>query len=291
MSQPISPLAPRQTNLTQATRSAFTLIELLVVIAIIAILAAILFPVFARARENARRSACQSNLKQIGLAWLQYAQDYDETVVPGTSNGRSAAYTNDTAAFGAFSWPISLYPYTKSMQLYVCPSASDRAVGYTYNLMASNDYNSFVSTAAHPPRTLSNFQLVSQTPIMLDGSGIDCKATGANCGSADEKQMQAPMFFTNPGTYTGSAVSAGSIAGRQLTNAANLTSGIAFGTGAGTVTSNRHLDGCEYLFADGHVKWYKSPKIKYSASTIDGVQSNDMDYTADGTLGTATTLD
>src|SRR5689334_5202516 len=68
-----------QCNRRQAAKPGFTLIELLVVIAIIAILAAILFPVFARARENARRASCQSNLKQIGLGIMMYTQDYDET--------------------------------------------------------------------------------------------------------------------------------------------------------------------------------------------------------------------
>ena len=92
-------------------KSGFTLIELLVVIAIIAILAAILFPVFGRARENARRSSCQSNLKQIGLGILQYTQDYDERLVP-------ARYNTDPK----IPWPDLLQPYIKSIQLFKCPS-------------------------------------------------------------------------------------------------------------------------------------------------------------------------
>src|SRR5438105_14223947 len=71
-------------------RRAFTLIELLVVIAIIAILAAILFPVFARAREKARQTTCTSNVKQLGLAWMMYVQDYDETFPPNNSTNVTA---------------------------------------------------------------------------------------------------------------------------------------------------------------------------------------------------------
>ena len=95
-------------------RSGFTLIELLVVIAIIAILAAILFPVFARARENARRASCQSNLKQIGLGLLQYTQDYDELLPART-------FANpDPTKFQ--SWRYVIQPYVKSTQLFACPS-------------------------------------------------------------------------------------------------------------------------------------------------------------------------
>ena len=80
-----------------SSKKAFTLIELLVVIAIIAILAAILFPVFARARENARRASCQSNLKQIGLGLIQYSQDYDEQLTPAWSGSNTfPGTTNDS---------------------------------------------------------------------------------------------------------------------------------------------------------------------------------------------------
>jgi len=98
-------------------RVAFTLIELLVVIAIIAILAAILFPVFARARENARRSSCQSNEKQIGIAVLQYLQDYDEHYM--------VQHEDTVTPANSYLWYVPLQPYIKSNQVFVCPSVTD----------------------------------------------------------------------------------------------------------------------------------------------------------------------
>ncbi len=97
-------------------RRGFTLIELLVVIAIIAILAAILFPVFAKAREKARQSACLSNVKQITLAMLMYAQDYDE-IVP-----RCSQWVPGWPGY-VYKWPQLIYPYTSNVQIMSCPSS------------------------------------------------------------------------------------------------------------------------------------------------------------------------
>lgn len=101
-------------------RRGFTLIELLVVIAIIAILAAILFPVFARAREKARQASCQSNLKQIALAALMYSQDYDEWVVPNHTGAQVPA------GVSWVEWWDVTEPYTKNWQLLICPSLGNK---------------------------------------------------------------------------------------------------------------------------------------------------------------------
>lgn len=101
---------------------AFTLIELLVVIAIIAILAAILFPVFAQAREKARQTACLSNCKQIGTATIMYVQDYDETL---PLINMAYPQTNSVNCYANFKWQDGLYPYIKNAQMFNCPSDSD----------------------------------------------------------------------------------------------------------------------------------------------------------------------
>src|SRR3712207_6069133 len=98
----------------------FTLIELLVVIAVIAILAAILFPVFAQAREKARSAACLSNTKQMGLGVSMYAQDYDEVLPMGGNGGPT----------GANRWYHWIQPYTKNRQIGICPSAPGQRPGY-----------------------------------------------------------------------------------------------------------------------------------------------------------------
>jgi prepilin-type N-terminal cleavage/methylation domain-containing protein/prepilin-type processing-associated H-X9-DG protein len=106
------------------TRRGFTLIELLVVIAIIAILAAILFPVFARAREKARQTSCLNNVKQLTLGLIQYVQDYDE-VFPHWRNFRNPK--------GSVYWYEIVQPYVKNTQVQKCPSEPNRSLGYGYN--------------------------------------------------------------------------------------------------------------------------------------------------------------
>ena len=139
---------------------AFTLIELLVVISIIAILAAILFPVFGRARENARRTTCLSNAKQIALGVTMYVGDYDDVLPP-------VAYeTDDDEEVG---WTQLLQPYLKSQQLFICPSdAKSDETSYGLNELAFVDFEDEPDAS---PFKLAAFQTPSET-LMLGETGV-----------------------------------------------------------------------------------------------------------------------
>lgn len=107
-------------------RAGFTLIELLIVVSILALLAALLLPVFARSRESARRTACANNLRQIGVATLQYAQDYDQVLVPFSNNG----FLGYDGADGP-RWADFIFPYTKNAQIFDCPNAPLKTALYS----------------------------------------------------------------------------------------------------------------------------------------------------------------
>jgi len=164
-------MRPARAAASPASRG-FTLIELLVVIAIIAILAAILFPVFAQAREKARQTSCMSNLRQIGTAALMYAQDYDE-VMPGTDFGEDPEYF----------WGDLAQPYLKSRQILDCPSAANRMKfsaplpgfpegislewSYPYAINDIRDASGTRLGAAHMP--LAAFTRPAETLLIVDG--------------------------------------------------------------------------------------------------------------------------
>ena len=141
-------------------RTGFTLIELLVVIAIIAILAAILFPVFARAREKARQTSCLSNVKQIMLANIMYAQDYDEVLIPA-----ALPYALEDGTW--VSWYHILEPYLKNEQILRCPSARTSFPGYGWNYQEFGYY--FDSHGTGWATSLGAVQAPSETILVGDG--------------------------------------------------------------------------------------------------------------------------
>ncbi len=202
-------------------RRAFTLVELLVVIAIIAILAAILFPVFARAREQARKSSCLSNLKQMGLATKMYVQDYDETLP------RYSVATSPTAY-----WPNLIDPYVKNRMMWFCPSyersvtnpsANASTYGTNYGIIGKN---------------IAEFSRSSELLMFADTEGAyvgsDSKSAGCNGFTEAFLRIYDPVDQA-AGTQTACKIYLQTTAG----------------------ASPRHLGGSNVVFVDGHAKWVK----------------------------------
>ena len=205
-------------------KKGFTLIELLVVIAIIAILAAILFPAFARARENARRASCQSNLKQIGLGIAQYTQDYDEKYPffdDETTAASSPGTSWDPFAVSAGNPGTEIYPYVKSWQIFRCPSAPD----YTSTTPGANVGTTY----------MWNGVLIRATGLSMAAVPSAAEIVALQeAPTADSRLYMRPGIFSAPSGYMYWA----------YTNYNKL-----------------HFDGGNQLYADGHVKWRKSSNM------------------------------
>ena len=178
----------------------FTLIELLVVIAIIAILAAILFPVFARARENARRASCLSNLRQIGLAWLQYAQDYDEVMMRVATTGPAGKTFYWWGSWDGTTLNESeglLQPYMKNAQVQACPSFQNRLranlglTGYAYN-------NSYLSPSTYAPPTWAETPIPVSLAVVASPSETVCFADSARIQFDDKKTLEGNSHLSPP---------------------------------------------------------------------------------------------
>jgi len=235
-----------------AARRAFTLIELLVVIAIIAILAAILFPVFAQAREKARQASCVSNLKQAALGVLQYAQDYDETYPLAASWGTWA---------WDFTWAWTSQPYIKSYDVFACPNDSDRVgpggpAGMSYGANALLD-DSFRSVGAmrpggdwnHEDGTLARVNRPAETILLAERHNEDVKSYRGkvtNINTNGNGVRGTPPFTGQPwmdGWLGPTAIPNGS---RPAT--------AAWPTGRNGTVTVKHQEMANFVFCDGHVK-------------------------------------
>ena len=262
--------------------NAFTLIELLVVIAIIAILAAILFPVFAQAREKARQASCQSNLKQMGVAFLMYAQDYDELFPsPG---GSSAVPAWDTIDNKTGSSPV-LDPYLKNRgksltQVFNCPDNPTKPVGtppaigtstYYLNFPRSYGMNELLRSqgktlftnisvvdvdaynyAAPSPGGPTGYKTLNNLPSGISQSTIGYPASTDLLYEGISEQTKDKF-----NGYVGRAGSWESVGGYYRTEA-SCAAFIGFGSTCQTPgTAAWHTGQSNYLFCDGHVKSHK----------------------------------
>ena len=265
----------------------FTLVELLIVIAIICILAAILFPVFAAAREKSRQSACQSNLHQIGLAWLQYCQDYDE-MTPNVCYGYSCntwgsmvsaglgPNGGDTHFDGATTYTnghgsgpgMLLSPYLKSDAVWFCPGNPTISAQVVWDPTSGTCGKAPADECYAGGFENSSYQYNFQQFVCAANAGSSGKALPAATAGLELSQLTTPdtvaVFFGSWGNSGGF--------GWATLNAANacdlesadggiycsvqypLSSGVNFSYSQSQKTG--HSMGGNAMFADGHVKWY-----------------------------------
>ena len=235
----------------------FTLIELLVVIAIIAILAAILFPVFQKVRENARRASCASNEKQLGIAFTQYAQDADEGyplisyIVPA---GGVSAFSNScgTVALNQVGWAEAIYPFVKSTGAYRCPDVPP-AGNAGNNCSAGGN----IGASAYA----LNFWIANNNPptgVTHSDDSLASQTANAKFSKLNQFDFPASTFLlieANDGT-NGADTHGGNSENVQWGWTKSASAGL---QPSGTLT--KHNGGANYLFADGHVKWINASSL------------------------------
>ncbi|MEO7718030.1 MAG: DUF1559 domain-containing protein [Capsulimonas sp.] len=247
------------------SRIGFTLIELLVVIAIIAILAAILFPVFAKAREKARQTSCLSNLKQLGLGYMQYYQDSDECFPNGAKS--QGAWT--TAGIG---WAGQIFPYVKSTGVYSCPddstsvAAGRNRISYAVNAQLSE--KAVTLAGANQPASTILFIEVSN----IQGQTLPTENPAiANLSPADYGDNLISGWGTNGGNNQCCNSSPG--------NPGFYVTGKTMGVNdhdpvltPGKAKAARHTDGANWAFVDGHAKWLRGTNVNSQNSNPGGTQ-------------------
>ncbi|BDI30469.1 hypothetical protein CCAX7_25200 [Capsulimonas corticalis] len=236
---------------------AFTLIELLVVIAIIAILAAILFPVFAKAREKARQISCASNLRQLGLGMMQYTQDYDESY-PGL-NGGNPSFQNNPWNTGP-NWESAIYPYVKSVGVYQCPDAPYKLNSYAYNWgIAWNNSNGAQNHNFGTP--IATLTSPSNTVMLFEWYGSGNPPAPAGTGSA-----WPPAPYNDPSSSLYAGVVGNN--GWQIGLGCNAPYQVGLSWHNPDNRNNSPFNEGNYVAADGHVKFLRCSSISYSAGGV-----------------------
>ncbi|MDR3709477.1 MAG: DUF1559 domain-containing protein [Capsulimonadaceae bacterium] len=260
-----------------SNRAGFTLIELLVVIAIIAILAAILFPVFATAREKARQSTCTSNLKQLGIAFTQYAQDYDEMYPVGPLGVYNYHWGDG--------WAGAIYPYVKSTAVFTCPddtstvaAAGETLVSYVINGhiavpvgIDSDGAGGAISQFSAPALTVGLMEVQGQSAIITNGTEIGSKWMS---GAFEQSNFLWSAGVASPSCPSGSTGSCGIGGSASGGPATLLATGYFFfwptlpaaAQAQFAAAAGRHSIGSDYLMLDGHVKWLRPEKVTYNST-------------------------